>query len=145
MNVLAERPKGEMAERETTAFERRRAYAAAASVPDPEVPCVTVADLGFVLSDITVTDARARLAEVVDGPSELIGVEATDAVRCAMANAARASTSTSRDDATRSAAFQSRVARKLPGSSTMSATMATAKTTRIARSTVTRGLRVGVG
>ncbi len=38
--------------------EREKAWAAAASVPDPEVPCVTVADLG-ILRDVRVENGVA--------------------------------------------------------------------------------------
>ena len=42
-----------------TTLDQRRAYAAAAAVPDPEVPCVTVADLGILRSVEIVDEARA--------------------------------------------------------------------------------------
>ncbi len=76
MNVLAERPKGGTAERETTAFEQRRAYAAAASVPDPEVPCVTVADLGILRSvEIVGGVAVAKVTPTYSGCPAVLAIE----------------------------------------------------------------------
>jgi ring-1,2-phenylacetyl-CoA epoxidase subunit PaaD len=48
--------------------EGARAYAAAASVPDPEIPCVTVADLG-ILRSVEMVDgvAVARLTPTYSG------------------------------------------------------------------------------
>lgn len=45
-----------------------RAWAAAASVPDPEVPCVTIADLG-ILRDVRIQDgiAVARVSPTYSG------------------------------------------------------------------------------
>ena len=41
-----------------TPLDARRAWEAAAAVPDPEVPCVTVADLG-ILRDVRIEDGVA--------------------------------------------------------------------------------------
>src|SRR5690606_19470536 len=46
-----------------TEFLQRRAWAAAASVPDPEVPCVTVADLG-ILRSVEIDDDGVAVAKV---------------------------------------------------------------------------------
>lgn len=61
--------------RETEAF-RHRAYAAAAAVPDPEVPCVTVADLG-ILRSVEIEDgvAVARVTPTYSGCPAVLAIE----------------------------------------------------------------------
>ena len=53
-----------------------RAWAAAASVPDPEVPCVTVADLG-ILRSVELVDgiAVARVTPTYSGCPAVIAIE----------------------------------------------------------------------
>ncbi len=53
-----------------------RAYAAAAAVPDPEVPCVTVADLG-ILRGVELVDgvAVARVSPTYSGCPAVIAIE----------------------------------------------------------------------
>lgn len=53
-----------------------RAWAAAAAVPDPEVPCVTVADLG-ILRDVRVdgTTATARVSPTYSGCPAVLAIE----------------------------------------------------------------------
>lgn len=53
-----------------------RAWAAAASVPDPEVPCVTVEDLG-ILRSVTVDGgkATARLTPTYSGCPAVLAIE----------------------------------------------------------------------
>lgn len=55
---------------------QRRAWAAAASVPDPEVPCVTVADLG-ILREVTVegNTATAELTPTYTGCPAVLAIE----------------------------------------------------------------------
>ena len=55
---------------------RARAWKAAASVPDPEVPCVTVADLG-ILRDVTVdgATATAKLTPTYSGCPAVLAIE----------------------------------------------------------------------
>ena len=55
---------------------QRRAYAAAAAVPDPEVPCVTVADLG-ILRHVTLDGdtATARLTPTYSGCPAVLAIE----------------------------------------------------------------------
>ena len=54
----------------------RRAYAAAASVPDPEVPCVTVADLGILRSvEILGGVAVARVTPTYSGCPAVLAIE----------------------------------------------------------------------
>jgi ring-1,2-phenylacetyl-CoA epoxidase subunit PaaD len=62
-----------------------RAWAAAASVPDPEVPCVTVADLGILRS--VEMDGATAVARVTPTYS---GCPATLAIELAIENAIRA-------------------------------------------------------
>ena len=67
---MAGRPEGGV-------FERRRlAWAAAASVPDPEVPCVTVADLG-ILRSVEIEDgvAVARVTPTYSGCPAVLAIE----------------------------------------------------------------------
>ena len=54
----------------------RRAWEAAAAVPDPEVPCVTVADLG-ILRSVSVRDgtATARLTPTYSGCPAVLAIE----------------------------------------------------------------------
>ncbi|MEM6661410.1 MAG: 1,2-phenylacetyl-CoA epoxidase subunit PaaD [Pseudomonadota bacterium] len=54
----------------------RRAWDVAAAVPDPEVPCVTVADLG-ILREVTVKDgtAIARLTPTYSGCPAVLAIE----------------------------------------------------------------------
>ena len=53
-----------------------RAWAAAAAVPDPEVPCVTVADLG-ILRSVTIEDgmAVARVSPTYSGCPAVVAIE----------------------------------------------------------------------
>ena len=53
-----------------------RAWAAAAAVPDPEVPCVTVADLG-ILRDVTIEDgvAVASVTPTYSGCPAVLAIE----------------------------------------------------------------------
>ncbi len=57
-------------------FDLRRAYAAAAAVPDPEVPCVTVADLG-ILRSVEIIDgvAVARVTPTYSGCPAVLAIE----------------------------------------------------------------------
>ena len=54
----------------------RRAWAAAAAVPDPEVPCVTVADLG-ILRGVEIRDgvAVARVTPTYSGCPAVLAIE----------------------------------------------------------------------
>lgn len=56
--------------------EERRAWAAAASVPDPEVPCVTVADLG-ILREVRLQDgvAVAKVTPTYSGCPATLAIE----------------------------------------------------------------------
>lgn len=57
-------------------IDRRRAWAAAASVPDPEVPCVTVADLGILRSvEIEEGIAVARVTPTYSGCPAVLAIE----------------------------------------------------------------------
>jgi ring-1,2-phenylacetyl-CoA epoxidase subunit PaaD len=53
-----------------------RAWAAAAAVPDPEVPCVTVADLG-ILRSVTIEDgmAVAKVSPTYSGCPAVVAIE----------------------------------------------------------------------
>lgn len=55
---------------------RQRAWAAAAAVPDPEVPCVTVADLG-ILRSVEIEDgvAVARVTPTYSGCPAVLAIE----------------------------------------------------------------------
>lgn len=55
---------------------QKRAWNAAASVPDPEVPCVTVADLG-ILRSVTIEDgiAVARVTPTYSGCPATLAIE----------------------------------------------------------------------
>ena len=55
---------------------RKRAWAAAARVPDPEVPCVTVADLG-ILREVEVDGQRAtaKLTPTYSGCPAVLAIE----------------------------------------------------------------------
>jgi ring-1,2-phenylacetyl-CoA epoxidase subunit PaaD len=55
---------------------QHRAYAAAASVPDPEVPCVTVADLG-ILCSVEIIDgvAVAKITPTYSGCPAVLAIE----------------------------------------------------------------------
>jgi ring-1,2-phenylacetyl-CoA epoxidase subunit PaaD len=55
---------------------RRRAYAAAAAVVDPEVPCVTVADLG-ILRSVEIVDgiAVAKVTPTYSGCPAVLAIE----------------------------------------------------------------------
>ena len=59
-----------------TAREAKRAWEAAASVPDPEVPCVTVADLG-ILRGVDLVDgvAVARVSPTYSGCPAVLAIE----------------------------------------------------------------------
>lgn len=56
--------------------EARRAWEAAAAVPDPEVPCVTVADLG-ILRDVKIEDgvAVAQVTPTYTGCPAVLAIE----------------------------------------------------------------------
>lgn len=56
--------------------EERRAWTAAASVPDPEVPCVTVADLG-ILREVRLEDgvAVAKVTPTYSGCPATLAIE----------------------------------------------------------------------
>ncbi|WP_158965149.1 1,2-phenylacetyl-CoA epoxidase subunit PaaD [Chachezhania sediminis] len=58
------------------ALDQRRAWEAAAAVPDPEVPCVTVADLG-ILRDVRIEDgaAVARVSPTYSGCPATLAIE----------------------------------------------------------------------
>ncbi|MEM8754984.1 MAG: iron-sulfur cluster assembly protein, partial [Pseudomonadota bacterium] len=58
------------------ARDQARAWAAAAAVPDPEVPCVTVADLG-ILRDVRVEDgvAVAKVTPTYSGCPAVLAIE----------------------------------------------------------------------
>ena len=61
---------------ETTSVDQRRAWAAAAAVPDPEVPCVTVADLGILRSvEVAENVATARLTPTYTGCPAVLAIE----------------------------------------------------------------------
>ena len=79
-----------------TSLDARRAWAAAAAVPDPEVPCVTVADLG-ILRDVRLEDGVA-VAQVTPTYS---GCPATLAIELAI------------EAALREAGFEARIERVL--------------------------------
>jgi len=54
----------------------RRAYEAAASVPDPEIPCLTVADLGILRSvEVDGGFAIARLTPTYSGCPAVVAIE----------------------------------------------------------------------
>ena len=57
-------------------FLRRQAWEAAAAVPDPEVPCVTVADLG-ILRSVEIEDgvAVARVTPTYSGCPAVLAIE----------------------------------------------------------------------
>ena len=57
-------------------LDARRAWEAAAAVPDPEVPCVTVADLGF-LRDVRIEDgaAVAQVSPTYSGCPATLAIE----------------------------------------------------------------------
>ena len=65
-----------------TQLDSARAWAAAAQVPDPEVPCVTVADLG-ILRDVRMEDGTA----VADVTPTYSGCPATLAIEMAIETA----------------------------------------------------------
>jgi ring-1,2-phenylacetyl-CoA epoxidase subunit PaaD len=60
----------------TKSLDQARAWAAAAAVPDPEVPCVTVADLG-ILRDVTIEDgvAVAHITPTYSGCPAVLAIE----------------------------------------------------------------------
>lgn len=54
----------------------RRAWAAAAAVPDPEIPCVTVADLGILRSvKVTGETATAQVSPTYSGCPAVLAIE----------------------------------------------------------------------
>lgn len=55
---------------------QRRAWAVAAAVPDPEIPCVTVADLG-ILRDVQLVDgiATAKVTPTYSGCPAVLAIE----------------------------------------------------------------------
>lgn len=59
-----------------TSLDARRAWDAAAAVPDPEVPCVTVADLG-ILRDVEIKDgvAVAKVTPTYSGCPATLAIE----------------------------------------------------------------------
>ena len=68
------------------ALDQSRAWAAAAAVPDPEVPCVTVADLG-ILREVKVMDgiATAKVTPTYSGCPATLAIEM--AIEAALLNA----------------------------------------------------------
>ena len=57
-------------------LDARRAWAAAAAVPDPEVPCVTVADLGILRGvDLVGGVAVARVTPTYSGCPAVLAIE----------------------------------------------------------------------
>ena len=60
----------------TNELEQARAWAAAAGVPDPEIPCVTVADLG-ILREVEVRDGKAiaRVTPTYSGCPAVLAIE----------------------------------------------------------------------
>ncbi len=60
----------------THSIDQARAWAAAAAVPDPEVPCVTVADLG-ILRDVTLENgvAIAHVTPTYSGCPAVLAIE----------------------------------------------------------------------
>ncbi len=63
-------------EKDVAGLDARRAWNAAASVPDPEVPCVTVADLG-ILRSVEIVDgvAVARVTPTYSGCPAVLAIE----------------------------------------------------------------------
>jgi ring-1,2-phenylacetyl-CoA epoxidase subunit PaaD len=61
---------------EALSLDARRAWEAAAAVPDPEVPCVTVADLG-ILRDVRLEDgvAIAKVTPTYSGCPATLAIE----------------------------------------------------------------------
>ena len=57
-------------------LDRARAWAAAAGVPDPEIPCVTVADLG-ILRDVEIKDGKAiaKVTPTYSGCPAVLAIE----------------------------------------------------------------------
>ena len=57
-------------------LDRARAWAAAAGVPDPEIPCVTVAELG-ILRDVEVKDGKAiaKVTPTYSGCPAVLAIE----------------------------------------------------------------------
>lgn len=57
-------------------WQRSRAFRAAASVPDPEIPCVTVADLG-ILRSVEIVDgvAVAKVTPTYSGCPAVLAIE----------------------------------------------------------------------
>jgi ring-1,2-phenylacetyl-CoA epoxidase subunit PaaD len=72
---MAGRPEGSNVERGGRDL-LRRAFLAAAAVPDPEIPCVTVADLG-ILRSVEIEDgvAVARLTPTYSGCPAVLAIE----------------------------------------------------------------------
>ena len=70
----------------TTNLDRSRAWAVAAAVPDPEIPCVTVADLG-ILRDVELEDGVvvAKVTPTYSGCPAVLAIEM--AVEAALLNA----------------------------------------------------------
>ena len=69
---MAGRPEGGAPERDL----HREAWQAAASVPDPEVPCVTVADLGILRSvDLIDGVAVAKVTPTYSGCPAVLAIE----------------------------------------------------------------------
>lgn len=62
--------------RDDTGLARQRAWQAAASVPDPEIPCLSVADLG-ILRSVEIADgvAIARLTTTYSGCPAVLAIE----------------------------------------------------------------------
>ena len=60
----------------TVSLEAHRAWAAAAAVPDPEVPCVTVADLGILRSvEMEGGTAVAKVTPTYSGCPAVLAIE----------------------------------------------------------------------
>ena len=62
--------------REVSALDQRRAWLAAAAVPDPEVPCVTIAELG-ILRSVEIEDgfAVAKVTPTYSGCPAVLAIE----------------------------------------------------------------------
>lgn len=57
-------------------FDQARAWSVAAAVPDPEIPCVTVADLG-ILREVEIKDGKAiaRVTPTYSGCPAVLAIE----------------------------------------------------------------------
>ncbi|WP_252913079.1 1,2-phenylacetyl-CoA epoxidase subunit PaaD [Aliihoeflea aestuarii] len=83
---MAGRPEGGAEDRDFSELDQRRAWNVAASVLDPEVPCVTVADLGILRSvEIIAGVAVAKVTPTYSGCPAVLAIEL--AVEAALLNA----------------------------------------------------------